>query len=136
MSWLQAMLAGAVSILTFHQGMLALLHLGRMTTARPWPLHATWPLGWPLLLTQSLFGALLALPLWALIRNRANAGHWLRAMILGALLGAAFELLALAPLRGHVFAAGLDAQVWVRTILLYGSWGLGVAAWMQGLRRH
>lgn len=136
MIWLRALLAGAISILTFHQGMLALLYIGRLSGTRPWALHAAWPLGWPSVLTVAAFGAVLALPLWAIIRHHANAGHWLRAIVFGALLGSAFELLALAPLRGQAFAAGLDARIWVHVILLYGAWGLGLAALMQGLGRR
>lgn len=136
MVWLRAFVAGFVSTLVFHQGMLALLHFGKLVPRAPFAMNPVPPLGIPSVLSLAFWGGVWGIALWAMIRSNSGPGHWLLAVLLGAVLPSLVALLVVFPLKGMAFAANWDPKIWVGAALLNGAWGFGVALLMQWLGRR
>ena len=131
MRWVKPFLAGFVSVLVFHQGMLALLHATGRTPRRPFDLTPTSPLGVPQVVSSAFWGGLWGIALWSLIRaRRGTSSYWTIALAFGALVVSAVALFIVFPLKGQPVAGGWDPALLVGAALLNGAWGLGVAALM------
>jgi hypothetical protein len=134
MNHLKAFIAGFVSTLVFHQGLLALLHATAQAPA-PFDMTATAPLHVPRVISLAFWGGVWAIALWPLIRPNSNWRYWVVALVLGALGPSLVALLVVFPLKGMPFAANWDPKIWVGAFLLNGAWGIGVAAIMKLLAR-
>jgi hypothetical protein len=133
MTQLRAFVAGFLSTLVFHQGLLALLHGAGATPLAPFDLSATAPLGVPRVISLAFWGGIWAIVLWQLIRRATGWRHWLTALVLGAVAPSVVALCVVYPLKGLPLAAGADAKIWAGALLLNGVWGLGVALLMRVL---
>lgn len=131
MTHVKSFLAGFVSTLIFHQGMLALLHAGGLTPRAPYNLAATSPFGIPAVISLAFWGGLWGIVLWLLIRGRPAAGYWLRAIVFGALGPTVVALFVVLPLKGQPVAGGWQPQLIVGALLLNAAWGFGVGLLMK-----
>lgn len=131
MKWLLSFVAGFVSTLVFHQGLLQLLHVAGLTPATAWNMSPVPPLGVPSVLSLSFWGGLWGIVLWALIHKYAGGKRWLWGAIWGALLPSAVALFIVFPLKGMPVAGGFDPKLILGALLLNGVWGLGVVLLMR-----
>jgi hypothetical protein len=125
---LLGLLAGALSVLTFHQGMVAVLHSLPAPALHlqlpPYRLTPVEPFGLPLLLDLCILGGLYG-ALFGLVHPNARPAMWFNGFLLG-LLAVAVDLLVIAPLRGDPFAGAWVFSAWLRSLLINGSFGVGV----------
>ncbi len=130
-TWVRSFIAGFLSTLVFHQGLLHLLFVAGVSPRGGWNFAGVPPLGVPSVLSLAFFGGLWGCLLWALIRRSRGARHWLFALLWGALLPSAVALFVVFPLKGLPLAGGWDPKLIVGALLLNGVWGLGVALLMR-----
>ena len=135
MKWLLAFVAGFVSTLVFHQGLLELLHLAGVFPRAAWNMTAVPPLGVPAVISLAFWGGLWGIVLWALIRNMRGGKRWLWGAIWGALLPSIVALFVVFPLKGGPMGGGFDPKLIIGALLLNGVWGLGVVALMKLYRQ-
>ena len=127
----KSFLAGFLSTLLFHQGLLALLHVAGKTTRKAWGLAPTPPFGVPAVLSLAFFGGLWGILLWEILRKRRAGAQWALALVLGALLPTLVAFFVVFPLKGLPVAGGWKPDLVVGALLLNGAWGLGVVALMR-----
>ena len=128
--------AAAVSVLTFHQGVWALLHAAGLMAPAPYPTDPVPPLGVPRIVNFCFWGGLygaafgLALP-----RLPRRAPLWLLGLGLG-LLATLVLWFVVAPLKGQPMAGGFAPQRMLVTALIHGAWGIGVGLILPLLMRR
>ena len=133
MAYLWAFLAGFVSTLVFHQGVLALLHAQGLWPKPAWVMTPTPPLRVPAVISLAFWGGVWGIALWLLVRNLAGPGYWLGAVAFGAIGPSLVALLVVFPLKGLPLAGGWKARVIVPVLVLNAAWGLGVALLLRVL---
>jgi hypothetical protein len=130
-------IAGALAVVTFHQGAVALLNaLGAMSnnvySMRPVP-----PLGVPQVVSQAFWGGVWGIAFAAMApRLRSGASYWLAALILGALVLPLVGWFIVAPLKGQPVAAGWVPSRMLLSVLINGAWGVGTAVIFAFLSRR
>src|SRR5262245_6704591 len=135
MSHVKAFIAGFLSTLVFHQGMLSLLWLAGAVPRTPYSMAPTSPLGVPAVISLAFWGGVWGVALWPLLRNAPGPAYWLRAPVLGALLPSLVALFVVMPLKGMPVAGGWSPAIIAGALLLNGAWGIGVALLMRAARR-
>src|SRR5215510_4219648 len=92
-------LAGALSVLIFHQGAIALMHSLELTQRVPYQMQPTQPFGVPQLLSIVFWGGAWGIVFAAILRRLD--GPWLVAvsLVLGALLPTLVAWFVVAPLK-------------------------------------
>jgi hypothetical protein len=121
--WIEAFIAGAVAVLVFHQFGAALVYLFGWSPRAPWSLAPTAPLGIPQVVSQAL-------------RKRATqADYWWGSLLIGMCCLSLAGWFVAQPLKGQPVAFGWDALAMLRSLLLNGAWGLGLALLMRLRRR-
>ena len=130
--WLQAFIAGFVSTMAFHQGLLALLHRLGISPRAAFDMTPVPPLGMPSVISLAFWGGLWGIALWALIRNQSGFAFLAWAVVLGAVLPSIVALFVVFPLKGLPMGGGYDPKLILGALLLNGAWGLGVA-WLMRL---
>ncbi len=131
--------AGAISVLIFHQGMIFLLYLMKQTPNFPWntALMKT-GLGVPVLLNQMFWGGLWGVGFAALGHMIPIAHNILRGAVYGLLgpflLGGGF-LVPLFKQTGPYFWAW-PAQRWMVGALIGAAFGIGVAVILRALAKR
>ncbi|GIX35151.1 MAG: hypothetical protein KatS3mg126_0930 [Lysobacteraceae bacterium] len=133
---LSAFLAGLVSTLLFHQGLLALFHAAGVAPVMPWNFRPVPPFGVPAVLSLAFWGGVWAVALDRLLRPRSTRGYWLGWVVAGAIGPSAVALFVVFPLKGLAFAAGWDPRMILGALLLNGVWGLGCALLLRGAGRR
>jgi hypothetical protein len=118
-------ISGAVSVLLFHQGALALLHALALTPQAPYSMGGTAPFGiaqlWSLAFWGGVWGVLLAATL-----ARVRSGAFIAAAaIFGAVLPTLVAWLVVAPLKGEPIAAGFAPMAMIVGPIVNAAWGLG-----------
>jgi hypothetical protein len=131
----KAFLAGFLSTLVFHQGVLAVLRGAGATARKPWVMTLTPPFGVPSVVSLAFWGGLWGVLLWKMIRGASGPRHWLLALLLGALLPTVVALFVVLPLKGLPVGGGWRPDLLVGALLLNGAWGAGVAFFMRLLGR-
>jgi hypothetical protein len=134
-SYVRAFVAGFLSTLVFHQGMLGLFHLLGVVPRMPWNVDGVPPFGVPAVISLAFWGGIWGIPIWYLMRHATNAAYWVRAIVFGAIGPTVVALLVVYPLKDRPFAADWDIKIWVLGLILNGAWGLGLALFMRGLKR-
>ncbi len=129
--WVLSFVAGFVSTLVFHQGLLQLLHVSGVFPRAAWNMAPVPPLGMPSVLSLAFWGGLWGIVLWALIHKHTTGKKWLWGAIWGALLPSIVALFVVFPMKGMPMAGGFDPKLIVGALLLNGIWGLGVVALMR-----
>lgn len=135
MKWLLAWVAGFVSTLVFHQGLLELLHLAGAVPFPAWNMAPVPPLHVPSVLSLAFWGGLWGIALWAMIRRQQGRRRWLWGTILGALLPSIVAWFVVLPMKGMPMAGGFDPKLILGALLLNGAWGLGVVGLMKLYRQ-
>jgi hypothetical protein len=131
MVWVKAFLAGFLATLVFHQGVIALFWLAGVIPAAPWDMTPAPPLGVPKVLSLAFWGGVWGLPVWWLIRRWRSAGHWLAALVAGAVGPTAVAMLLVFPLKG----LDVNTTTVIGGLIVNGAWGIGVACFMRWLFR-
>jgi hypothetical protein len=122
--------AAVLSVLTFHQGVWALLHAVGIMPPAPYPMNPVPPFGVPLIASLCFWGGLygaafgLAVP-----RLPRRAPMWLLGFGLG-LLAALVGWFVVAPLKGQPVASGFAPTRMLVSVLINGAWGIGVGLLM------
>src|SRR6266852_972865 len=135
MNYLKAFLAGFVSTLVFHQGLLWLLYTRGVSPRAPWDMTLVPPLHAPAVVSLAFWGGVWGIVLWALIHNSRGAAYWIKALVIGALGPSLVAWFVVMPVKGIGVAGGWDPKIIVGALLLNGAWGLGVALLMRLLNR-
>ena len=119
-------IAGAIAVLTFHQGMIAALHAAFPVWAPFAPYRTTPvpPFAVPAIVSNCFWGGVWG-ALFGLVLPRLRWPLWLCGIILG-LLAAVAGWFIVAPLKGLPLAAGWDPSAMLRSALINGCFGLGV----------
>jgi hypothetical protein len=122
--------AAAISVLTFHQGMWALLYgwaqyfgTGGMDR-HPYPFNPIPPLGIPLIVDLCFWGGLYGL-VFGLLRPRFTLPLWLCGLIMG-IIAALVGMFIVAAIKGSPIAGGWMVWPILRSFLINGAWGVGV----------
>jgi hypothetical protein len=131
MRQVKSFLAGFLSTLVFHQGLLALLVAAGMTTRKAWVMTPTPPFGVPAVLSLAFFGGLWGILLWEFVRNRVGMARWVTALVLGAVAPTLVAFFVVLPLKGLGVGGGWKPDIVVGALLLNGAWGLGVFVFMR-----
>jgi hypothetical protein len=135
MDFVKAFIAGFVSTLVFHQGVLTLFYLAGALSRAPYDLGAVPPLGIPAVISLAFWGGVWGAAIWPLLKNAAGAAYWLRALVIGAIGPSAVALFIVFPLKGMSIAGGWDPKLIVGALILNGAWGLGLALLMRLMTR-
>lgn len=125
-------LAGALSVLVVHQGMVLVLTNIGLVSWKPWSMAPTGPFGVPALANQMFWGGLWGAG-FAAVWPRLPGRNW---GVRGALYGAIGPLLLgrwlLVPLlKGEPVFAGLNGPVMLTQALIIPAFGAGLA-WIYG----
>jgi hypothetical protein len=125
--------AGALSVLIFHQGAWALLHAAGLLPA-PYPIDPVPPWGVPLIVDfcfwAGLYGTVLGL-LWP----RLATPPWLTGLILGLVATLVFWFVV-APLKGQPVADGWVPRGMLVVLAILLPWGFGTAIILQMMLRR
>ncbi len=135
MHYVRAFVAGFVSTLLFHQGVIGLFYLVGAFPRAPWSMAATAPLGVPAVISLAFWGGVWGIPIWYLMRHATGAAYWVRALVFGAIGPTAVALFVVFPLKGMALAGGWDPKLIVGGLIVNGVWGLGLALLMRWLKR-
>lgn len=125
---LTGFVAGALAVLIFHQGALAMLHAMGVTPRGAYPMQATPPFGipqvWSLAFWGGVWGVILALAL-----HRLDGPPLVFAAILfGAILPTLVAWFVVAPLKGQPMAGGFKPAAMATALIINAAWGLGTGA--------
>jgi hypothetical protein len=127
--------AGALSVLTFHQGAWALLHAASLMPAAPYPTDPVPPLGVPGTANFCFWGGLYGAALGLALPRLPRAPLWLLGLGLG-LLAVLVLWFVVAPLKGQPVASGFVPARMVVGALIHLAWGLGVGLILGLLTRR
>ena len=134
-----AFIAGFISVLLFHQGVLALLHAVNFTPHIPYATTPTQPFGIPQIWSIAFWGGIWGL-IWVGIapRFRHQKSYWLAALIFGATVPTLVAWFVVAPLKGQPIAGGwkLVGIVDRLGLLANGAWGVGTAGFLRLFSRR
>ncbi len=125
-AWLiTGFVAGALAVLIFHQGALAVLHALGVTPARPYPMGATHPFGIPQIWSIAFWGGVWGV-VGAFVFSRLSGVSLIVAMIVfGAIAATLVAWFIVAPLKGLPVAGGFKASAMATGLIINGMWGLG-----------
>jgi hypothetical protein len=126
--------AAVISVLIFHQGMWTLLHfadLPGLGMPAPSPTDGVPPWGVPRIINLCFWGGLWGALFGAVWRGRR---YWCGGLLLG-VAAAATGLIVVAAIKGLPIGGGWKWSNWVRSLLINGTWGLGVGLILPPLTR-
>ena len=129
-------LAGALSVLIFHQGAVALMHALHMTERTPYAMQATQPFGVPQVWSLAFWGGVWGLLFAALLRHLDDEPLVLISLLLGAALPTLVAWFVVAPLKGQPIAAGFEPTAMAFGIIVNAAWGLGTGIGLALLGRR
>ena len=136
MRYVLAFVAGFVSTLLFHQGLLFVLHRAGLSPRAAWPMKAVPPLGVPQVVSLAFWGGLWAVALLPLLARWQGSWQELAAWVVAGAIGPTLvALLVVMPLKGMPVGAGGDPKLIAGALLLNGVWGLGTVLLLRLLRR-
>jgi hypothetical protein len=132
--FVKAFAAGFASTLVFHQGLLTLFHLAAIVPRAPYDLTPVPPLGIPAVISLALWGGAWGVAIWPFLKNVYGAAYWVRALVISTIASGSVTLFIVSPLKGMPIAGGWNPKIIVSTLVLNGTWGLGMALLMRSLR--
>lgn len=126
---LMGFLAGFLSVLIFHQGLVALLHAAGLIPFGAWVMTPVPPLGVPQVLSAAFWGGLWGI-VYAFLEPwlTRRMGWWQGGLAFGAVLPVLVLWFVVLPLKGAPVAGGFVPARMVLTILVHAFFGLGTAA--------
>ncbi len=129
--------AGAVSVLTFLEGSVALLSAVGGLHANLYSLRPVPPLGVPQIASSAFWGGAWGMVFAAIAqRPLRGARYWLAGIVLGAVALPMVGWFLVAPLKGQPLAAGWNVSRMGLSMLINGMWGLGTAVIYRVLRQN
>jgi hypothetical protein len=119
--------AGAISVMIFQQGVLAILHALGLAGA-PFGYAATKPLNVPQTWSWAFWGGVWGIVFGA-VEQRFPKGqaYYLAAFLFGAIVPTLVLWFVVLPLRGQPMAAGWNATRMLVHLIAHGAFGLGIA---------
>ena len=120
-------IAAVMSVLIFHQGMWTTLHylaLPGLHMPPPFPIAPVGPLHVPRIVSLCFWGGVWG-ALFGAVWHGRRTSNWWAGILLGVIAGSV-GLLVVLPLKGLPFAGGWVLDTWIRSMLINGTWGLGV----------
>lgn len=130
----KAFIAGFVSTLTFHQGLLWVFVQAGLMDAMPWNMTPAPPFSVPDVISLAFWGGLWGIVIWLLIRNALAAGYYVGAIILGAIGPTLVYLTLVQWFKGQPVDAIVESWSLYGLgigLALNGAWGLGLAVFMR-----
>ena len=125
MRGLLGFVAAAISVLTFHQGMWALLYYAFGAIPRPpYPFNPMPPFSVPLIVDLCFWGGLYG-AVFGLLRPRFTLPLWLCGLVMG-IIAALVGMFIVSAIKGMPIAFGWMVWPILRSFLINGAWGLGV----------
>ncbi len=124
-------IAGALAVMTFHQGIIGALHAAGLIGFAPFPTDAVGPLGIPRIVDLCFWGGVWGV-LFGLLLPWLPGPEWLSGIGLGIVAGLT-GLFVVAPLKGGSIADSLAVGRIVLSLVIDGFWGLGVGLILPGL---
>ncbi|HZN99867.1 MAG TPA: hypothetical protein VFB93_01595 [Burkholderiales bacterium] len=118
-------IAGALSVVLFHQGAAALLHALELTPRAPFSMQPTQPLGVPQLVSIAFWGGVWGALLAASLARLDGARLIVAATIFGAIFPTLVAWFVVAPLKGQPMAGGFAPAAMMIGPIVNGAWGLG-----------
>src|SRR5262245_57352489 len=131
-------LAGAASVVIFHQGTVALLNALELTERVPFSMQATQPFGVPQLWSTVFWGGVWGVAFAALLRHLDGARLVVAPALLGVVLPTLVAWFVVAALKGQPPAAGYVPAAMVPGVTVTWAWGRGVGLGLApfGGKRH
>jgi hypothetical protein len=121
-------IAGAISVLLFQHGTIAILHALGQVPNPPFGYGASKPMGVPQIWSLAFWGGLWGIVYGALEqRFPKGAAYYLAAFLFGAILPVLVLWFVVFPLRGQPMAAGWNASRMIIQVIHHGMFGLGIA---------
>ena len=125
---LRAFIAGFISTLVFHQGLLAILHAAGVSPRGAFNMESVPPLGIPQVISLAFWGGIWAIAMaYALKDFGDGSAYWIWWTVIGALAPSIVALFIVFPLKGMPMAGGWDPKIIIGALLLNGAWGFGSA---------
>jgi hypothetical protein len=127
-------IAGGISVLTFHQGAWAIFHyldIPGLGMPPPFPTDAVPPFHVPRILNLCFWGGVWG-ALFGTVWHGPRSSNWWAGIILG-VCAALFGLFVVAAIKGLPIAGGWVLGNWIKSVLINGTWGLGVGLWLAAL---
>jgi len=118
-------LSGAVSVLIFHQGAVAIFHALAFTSRQPWVMQATAPFGVPQVWSLAFWGGVWGVLLAVLLARLETARFLVAATLFGAVLPTLVAWFVVAPLKGQPLGGGFAPAGIALALVANGLWGLG-----------
>jgi hypothetical protein len=122
---LMGFVAGALAVLLFHQGAVALLYAMGITPRPPYGLQPTQPFGVPQIWSITFWGGVWGAVFAALLARLSGARLVAAATLLGVVLPTLVAWFVVAPLKGQPIAAGFAPMAMLIGPIVNGAWGLG-----------
>ena len=119
--------AAVIAVLTFHQGMWALLHvldLQGLKMPAAYPFDGVPPWHVPRIVNLCFWGGLYGI-VFGLLLPRFRLPIWLCGVITG-FIAAFVGLVIVSAIKGTPIGGGWVVLSWVRSLLINGTWGLGL----------
>jgi hypothetical protein len=130
-------LAGAVSVLLFHQGALALLDALHLASRAPYSAAPTAPFGIPQVWSLAFWGGVWGVVLAEFLRRLDGARLLGAALVFGAILPTLVAWFVVAPMKGQPMAGGFAPKAMAVALIVNAAWGLGtgIGLYLFGRRR-
>jgi hypothetical protein len=130
-------IAGALSVVVFHQGMALILHLAGQIPNFPWSFRPTGQFAVPTLINQMFWGGLWGALFSVVWPHLPGRDFWLKGMVFGWLGPMLIGNWLLLPLiRSSPYFAGLVPMAMLRGALIAGAFGLGLGLIYEQLRKR
>ncbi len=117
--------SGAVAVLVFHQGALALLHALGLSHSAPYSFAQTQPLGIPVVWSLAFWGGVWGIVLALALQRLHDAGLVVAATVFGAIFPTLVAWFVVAPLKGQPVAAGFAPMAMMIGPIVNAAWGFG-----------
>jgi len=82
--FVKAFVAGFVSTLVFHQGLLTLFYFAGFVPGAPYDFKAVPPFGIPAVISLAFWGGACGVAIWPFLRHVAGPAYWVRALAISA----------------------------------------------------
>ena len=127
-------LAAVVSVLTFHQGMWAVLWAWGLMPLAPYPTFPVGAIHYPLIVSLCVWGGVYG-ALFGLVLPRLGRPLWPWGIGLG-LLATLVAWFVVSPLKGQPVADGFDLRAMALPLVINAMFGLGVALILPAMLRY
>jgi hypothetical protein len=125
------LVSGALSVLLFHQGAVALLQALALTPRAPYSMEPTVPFGVPQVWSAAFWGGLWGVALAASVARLRGPALIIGAALFGAVLPTLVTWFVAAPLKGQLVAAGFVPLAMLISPIVNAAWGLGTGIGLE-----